>query len=493
MGTEITREHFDEADHAAFADKLQRGLRALERVVERPGFGVGPLSVGAELELNLVDTHALPMPVNRAVLADTHDERVTLEINRFNLEINARPALLAGLPFSATYAELVSALAATRRAAQLHGARVVTTGILPTLTLQDLESDMLTESPRYRALAAGILRARRQPFLVNICGRDELSIATSDVTLEGANTSFQVHLRVPPEQFADTYNAAQLATALVLAISGNSPIFLGRRLWQETRIALFKQSVDDRSDLANDDWRPSRVSFGHGWVRRGVAELFAEAVALHEPLLPVVGPEDPEAVCRAGSVPELTELRLHHGTVWRWNRAIYDSTGTGHLRIEFRALPAGPTLNDMVANMAFLVGLTLGLAPDMEKHVQRLTFGQVRRNFYEAARLGLDAELLWPRASVPSPRRTSVADAVFELLPLARQGLLHNGVEPVEADSWLGLIHERVSRRRTGALWQSAAWQRLRQQLSPEEASRVLLQRYMELSELGKPVHEWPE
>ncbi len=493
MGIEIGQEQFDDADHAAFAAKLQGNLDALLTILARPGFGAGPLSMGAELEVNLVDAAGRPLPVNRAVLADTGDPRITLEVNRYNLEINARPVAMAGRPFSAMHDELELALASARRAAERHGARVVSIGILPTLTEQDLDSGMLTDSRRYRALSAGILRARGRPFRVQISGEDELSVLAHDVTFEGANTSFQVHLRVEPEQFAVTYNAAQMATPLALAVAGNSPFFLGRRLWEETRIALFRQSVDDRADLAQDDWRPARVSFGHGWVRRSAAELFSEAVALHEPLLPMLGTEEPHAVLAAGGMPELEELRLHHGTVWRWNRAIYDAAGGGHLRIELRALPAGPTLRDMIANMAFLLGLTLGLAPSMEQHVTRLTFGQARRNFYAAARFGLDAELLWPTSRPPSPRRAGVVEAVQESLPLARFGLVAlAGVNAEEADTWLELIRTRVERRRTGALWQRAIWAQLRERLDPCQAAAGMLERYIELSLAGAPVHEWP-
>ncbi len=494
MGLEIDREQFSEADFSAFSEQLQRNLRALQRVLGRPGFGQGPLSVGAELELNLVDAKGEPLPINHEVLQDVQDSRISHELNRFNLEINARPVLLAGNSLSATQHELAGALAATRRAAAAHGGRVVAIGILPTLVEAALSSTMLTDSMRYRALGSGIARLKGQPFRVQISGQDELSLCASDVTFEGANTSFQVHLRVPPERFAELYNAAQLATGPALAVACNSPSFLGRRLWQETRVALFRQAVDDRREACVDDWRPARVSFGHGWVRRDALELFSEVVAQHEPLLPVLSREDPEAVCQTGGVPELAELRLHCGTVWRWNRPVYDASGGGHLRIELRALPAGPTASDMVANLAFLIGLTLGLAPHMGEHTARITFGQTRRNFYEAARLGLEAQLLWPAERAPSPRALTVQQALPELLRLAREGLVRHGeVDPAEADTWLGIIQERAARRRTPASWQSELYEQLRRRLPAQLAWSVLLQHYQEQSETEQPLHTWPE
>jgi hypothetical protein len=494
MGLEIDREQFSDADFAAFSEQLERNLRALRLLLRRPGFGRGPLRIGAELELNLVDAKGQPCPINHQVLDDAPDSRISHEINRFNLEINARPVPLAGSSLSAMQRELAEALAGTRRAAALHGARIVAIGILPTLTEADLSSHMLSDSVRYRALAAGIARLKGEPFRVQISGQDELSLSAPDVTFEGANTSFQIHLDVAPERFADVYNAAQLATAPALAVACNSPSFLGRRLWQETRVALFRQAVDDRADASEDDWRPARVSFGHGWVRRGAFELFAELVAQHQPLLPVSSGEEPEAVCSAGGVPELAELRLHCGTVWRWNRPVYAASGAGQLRLELRALPAGPTATDMVANLAFLVGLTLGLAPHMSDHTARITFGQARRNFYEAARVGLDAELLWPAERAPSPRSLTVQQALPELLRLAREGLVREGeVDPAEADAWLSIIRERAARGLTPAGWQRQLYEQLARRMPAPQAWATLLEHYLEQSVAERPLHTWPD
>ncbi len=491
MGLEISQDSFDEEEFGRFAAKLEDNLRALQVLLARPAFGAGPASIGAELELNLVDAAGKPALQNREVMEVVPDERLTLEVNRFNLEINARPSPLAGRPFSAMHAELGHALLAARRGAASLGARVAAIGILPTLEKRHLGASVLSEGNRYRALAAGLLRIRGEAFDIDIQGDDQLSVRSHDVTFEGANTSLQVHLRVSPEVFARTYNAAQLATGVVLSCAGNSPFFLGKRLWHETRVALFRQSVDDRADAHVDDWRPARVSFGHGWARQGALELFEEAVNLHEPLLPVLGPEDPLKVALAGGTPELDELRLHHGTVWRWNRAVYDPQGAGHLRIEMRALPAGPTVRDTVANAAFLVGLTLGMAPQMERYHRGMTFGQARRNFYEAARHGLGAELLWPEPVAPSPRTVAAGELALTLLPLARAGLLAGGVEISEADAWLAEISGRVTAGVTGAVWQRAAYARAQRDHTPPEALRVMLNRYMDLSETDAPVHTW--
>src|SRR6266508_4646068 len=335
MGSGIDQETFDAGDYARFQQRLTQCLATLGRLLERPGFGVGPATLGAELELFLVDDTARPLPLNQAVRAATGDPRVNLELDRFNLELNATPTLLAGRPFTALGEELRLLLKRVADAAGGHGGRPTLIGILPTL--------------------------RQVPFHLRIAGADPLELTSDDVALEGAATSFQVHLRVDPAAFARTYNAVQAATAPVLAVAGNSPTFLGHRLWEETRIALCKQSLDER-DRRGLRRRLARVAFGTGWLRGGALELFAEGVRLYQPLLPVLGDHDPSDGGDQWRAPPLEELRLHQGTVWRWNRAVYDPASGGHLRIEMRALPDGPTVLDMLANDALLVGLSLWLA-----------------------------------------------------------------------------------------------------------------------------------
>ena len=492
MGLEVEQESFTSEDFRKFEDRLDECLQALQHVLARPGFGRGPRTLGAEVELDLVDAKGAPAPVNEEVLARAHDERLTLEVDRFNLEVNARPVPLAGAPFTALAHEIDTAVARVQAAAAGCGAYPVHIGTLPSLTPESLTRAALTDRCRYRALSDSIRRLRCTPFPIHIEGQDTLNIEVDDVTLEGANTSFQIHLRVDPFEFAAFHTAAQLATAPVLAMSANSPVFLGRRLWEETRVALFRQSVDDRNNAHADDWRPARVSFGHGWCRHGALEAFAESVGLHEPLLPVLSSEAPLAACADGGVPALEELRLHHGTVWHWNRAVYDPTGDGHLRIELRALPAGPSVIDMVANAAFLVGLTLALVPEVQRLQGGITFGQARRNFYQAARRGLHAELLWLMAPHKRTRVFAARELLGEMLEWAEQGLQDHGVSGAEAQRWLGVCKERLRVGQTGARWQRHMFDELLAKgHGPEAAGRALVNAYRARQQEGRPVHEW--
>ena len=319
-----------------------------------------------------------------------------------------------------------------------------------------------------------------------------LELAADDVGLEGANTSFQLHLRVDPDRFASYFNAAQLATAPVLAAAGNSPTFLGHRLWQETRVALFKQAVDDRDATGRSSRRVSRVAFGTGWNTTGAYELLEESVRLHEPVLPVLGPEWPLDQLDAGGVPALDELRLHQSTVWRWNRAIYDPAEGGHVRIELRALPAGPTVADMCANAAFAVGLTLALAADADTWVPRVAFQQAHHNFYRAAQLGLRAELAWPLGAGGRVVTIPADQLIQRLLPAAHQGLEDAGVLPEEVDELLAVIEARAAAGQTGAVWQRQTLAALEPQLGREQGLAAMLERYLELQGTNVPVHTWP-
>jgi gamma-glutamyl:cysteine ligase YbdK (ATP-grasp superfamily) len=489
MGREIERERFGGADFERFSERLGECLAALAELLDRPGFGEGPPTVGAELEMALVDAAGRPAGENAAVAEALGGGDVALEVGRFCIETATAPVPLAGRPFTALAERLTQLVDRIAEAAAAHGTRVAVIGTLPTLTVGDLGPSGLTESPRYRALEAALEPLKPDQRIV-IDGPEPLDVELPGIVAESANAAFQIHLRVPPADFARTFNAAQLATAPALAAAANSPTFLGRVLWDETRVPLFDQAVHGHQS-GEEAWRPSRVAFGHGWVRHGALELLQESVALHEVVLPLTEAEDPLAVVRAGGVPQLAELRLHHGTTWPWNRAVYDPAGGGHVRIELRALPAGPSTLDMSVNAAFLIGATLTLA-DEGWMIPAMPFALARRNFYRAARDGLRAELLWPSPQAPSPRPMPAVEVVERLIPLARRGLVGTGVEADEADALLAVMAERVAAEVNGASWQREALAAHEARMMRGTALAATLDAYIEAQFTGLPVHRWP-
>ena len=492
MGIEIQQDKFTDKDFVTFRQRLREGLEALDIVLARPGFGRGERTIGAELELFLIDENGRPLPISRAVVDAAATPFVGPEMGEFDIELSTPPVELRGSPFAALRSSMHDAIGVIRARARARGARVVAVSILPTFRRTDFHPGTITDLSRYRALAAGLCRLRRAPFRICIDGDDPLDLISHDVAMEAANTAFQVHLRADAAEFARIFNAAMMMTAPVLAASGNSPTFLGHRLWQETRVVLFRQAGDDRPPEESAKMAlPARIDFGSGWVRDGAAELFKESVALHEPILPVSGDEDARACALSGGVPGLAELRLHHGTVWKWNRPVYDPADGGHLRVELRALPAGPSLDDMLANAAFLVGGILALAPRMDDVLPSFPFALAERNFYHAARFGLDAELAWPSKS-GAPELGSARDVCKRLAGDVGEALDRAGVNAAEIEHYVSLFDARVSSGVTGAAWQQRTLESLLARgASREEALRRMLERYVANFESGKPVHAW--
>ena len=492
MGIEIDRTRFSAADYAAFQARLEENLCALAELASAPDFGCGPRSLGAELEMYIVDEQGLPLYANQEILADADDPQLTLELNRYNLEFNLSPYDFNAQPFASTENEILQRLRKLRTVASGHGGRIVPIGILPTLRHADFGSHCVTDRRRYHALVAQLIQRRGGRFNIDINGEDPLQLEMEDITLEGANTSFQVHYRVNPEDYADSFNAIQLMTPLALALAANSPTLFGHSLWHETRIPLFKQSIDTRY-VDRYSWNePARVSFGQGWSRRGAGELFREVVRIYPPLLPICAPQSPAQEIAAGRTPSLAELRLHQSTVWLWNRPIYDDADGGMLRIEMRSMPAGPTAVDMVANAALLIGLAEGIRPQLDELLPAIPFAMAEYNFYRAAQHGLDARLVWPQLGQSGYREESICKIIETLLPVAYQGLANLGISSEESARYLQVIETRLARRQTGAVWQQKRLEKLKQGMPLQAASHQLLEEFIVHSTENLPVAEWP-
>ncbi len=489
MGIDINKVEFVPADFVAFTARLEDNLSALKLVLADPGFGQGQGSLGAELEMYIVDARGKPLYANQEILADANDPQLTLELNRYNLEYNLTPHKLDSSPFKNTEEEIQRKLLALGVVAERYGGRIVPIGILPTLTQADFGAHCVTDKKRYRALVNQLIKRRGSHFQIDINGANPLKLKMEDITLEGANTSFQVHYRVAPQNFADTYNAIQLVTPLALAIGANSPGLFGHSLWHETRIPLFKQSIDTRH-IDRYSWKePARVNFGHGWVRRGAVELFAETVRLYPPLLPICSENEP--LPGQNGAPSLAELRMHQSTVWLWNRPVYDDADGGHLRIEMRALPAGPSAIDMVANAAFLIGLAEGIRPYINDLLPALSFDMAQYNFYRAAQHGLGARLVWPQLGQSGCKEQTVSAIIDQFLPCAEAGLTSMGITTEESGRYLATIEKRLQCQQTGATWQQKRLEKLTQLMPLQGALHHMLEDFIANSETNTAVADW--
>ena len=489
MGQHDIHHDADEAALRRFTRQLLQDVRALEHMLEHDMFESGVRRIGAEQELFLVDERWQPAPVVEKVLAENEDEHVVSELMKFNLEFNLEPLIFEADCLRRMEAQIRTSLESTRRLVRRAGADIMMAGILPTITLSDLKLDNMTPSPRYFALNEAISRLRGGPAELQIRGTDELYFKHDSITLEGCNTSFQTHFQVHPREFAALYNIAQVVAAPVLAAATNSPTLFGKRLWRETRIALFQQAVDTRSSNLYLREMSPRVHFGTHWVRESVLEIFKEDISRFRVLLTAGEVEDPFEVLERGEIPRLQALQLHNGTVYRWNRACYGLTdGVPHLRIENRILPSGPTAADEVANAAFWFGLVSGLSHLHGDITAVMEFDDAKHNFIAAARHGLASQLTWLE-SVRVPAHELISR---ELLPLAREGLQATGIDSGDIDHYLSIIEERVGTRRTGSQWQLDSLAHMKEHGTRAERLNAIVAATISRQKAGRPVHTWP-
>ena len=474
----------------AFIKSLLNDLRALEKMIASGMIESGVRRIGAEQELFLVNSGWRPASIGTEVLKRIDDPHFTTEIAKFNLEINLDPVVFEGDSLSRMERQLDEMLAKARAAANACEAEIVLTGILPTIRKSDLELNNMTAKPRYAALNKALTRLRGGAYEFKLKGADELSIKHDNWMLEACCTSFQIHFQTSSEEFANLYNVAQLVTAPVLAAAANSPLLFGRRLWAETRIPLFQQSVDTRHVSYNLRERSPRVSFGQQWVKNSPLELFEEDIAQFRVLVgSPLDNEDSLATLDQGLIPELQALRIYNGTVWRWNRACYGITdGRPHLRIEARAFPSGPTVIDEVANAAFFFGLLSGVSLEYKDVANVMEFEDAQSNFLAAARLGLDAQLAWI-GGIVIPARELICRY---LLPFARYGLETANILPADIDRYLGVIEKRVRSGKTGSQWFMNSLSGMRKGGTKDEVLTTLTAATVKMQKEGGPVHQWP-
>ncbi|MCI0392699.1 MAG: CBS domain-containing protein [Acidobacteria bacterium] len=483
----VSTEH-DARQAQAFMKSLLTDVAAMEQLIDTGRIESGVRRIGAEQEMFLLDRTMRPAPVAMDVLKNAGDTRLTTELGKFNLEANLSPRPLAGRGLREMEEELSELMKIARLAARAFNADVLLTGILPTIRQSDLTLDNLAPIPRYYELNRALNHLRGGDFNIHIKGLDELHANHDNLMFESCCCSFQVHLQVGPEEFAGLYNLAQAISAPLLAVAANSPLLIGHRLWHETRVALFQHSNDERSDARQARSHPPRASFGEGWIKDSVIELFHEDIARFRVILTMQIDEDPLALLARGELPELSALRLHNGTVWRWNRPCYGvNNGIAHLRIEHRPMPSGPSIIDEMANAAFFYGLMTALPSEYGGIEKLMTFDDAKSNFFASARYGLKAQLAWVGGR-DYPASTLILE---HLLPVAREGLKQAGVDADDCNRYLDIIEERVDRDQNGALWSLRSLAAMDEHGTRDMRHRALTEAMLEQQESGSPVSHW--
>jgi gamma-glutamyl:cysteine ligase YbdK (ATP-grasp superfamily) len=490
MGRDVHQHKFTRDDRVQFRRKVRTCLDVFAELLRESRFEHERPMTGLEIELNLVDEHGDPAMLNEAVLAAIADPAFVTELGQFNIEINVPPRVLAGGGAADFEQHVRASLNAAEGKARTVGGHIVMIGILPTLQRQHLTLHSLSLNPRYALINEQIFAARGEDLVIRIDGIERLSTTADTIAPEAACTSTQVHLQVSPADFPAYWNASQAIAGVQLALGANSPFLFGKELWRETRIPLFKQATDTRSEEIKAQGVRPRVWFGERWIT-SVFDLFEENVRYYPALLPLVDDDDPHAILASGDIPELAELRLHNGTIYRWNRPVYDvSRGRPHLRVENRVLPAGPTVVDIMANAAFYAGVVRMLVEADQPVWSSMSFSAAEENFYTGARNGIDARLYWPGVGY-SPATELV---LRRLLPLAYEGLDRWGVSAEERDRLLKIVEQRCQLTTNGADWQAKVMRKLETdgRLDRIEALRAMEQRYITHMHTNVPVHEWP-
>lgn len=490
MGRQDVEQQSTADEFRTFTRALLRDLKALGLMLERDMIEKGIRRFGAEQELFLVDSGWRPAMLAMQVLDELpKNGPFTTELGQFNLEFNLDPHLLEGSCFRTLHNEIEQRVEEVRAVAAKLGADVVLTGILPTLKKSDLAFENITPMPRYYALNAAMNRMMNgAPYQLRIAGTDDLIVQHDSVLLEACNTSAQIHLQVDADEFATFYNAAQAVTGPVLAACVNSPLLMGRRLWSETRIALFQQSMDTRKGQVHMRELRPRVHFGERYVRESVTELFEQDIASFRVMLAADVEEDPIEQLERGEIPQLKALQLHNSTVYRWNRPCYGvGGGKPHLRIECRVLPSGPTVTDEVANAAFWTGAVVAMARQYPDIASRLKFDIAKNNFIAASRLGMRAGFYWFSDEAVSAKQL-LTDT---LIPMAREGLQELKIDSADIDEYLGVMQARVSSKRTGAAWAVQSLAKMEDQGTLSERLAAVTAGTAARQKEGKPVHEW--
>jgi predicted transcriptional regulator len=488
MGSQSVRAISSKEERKDFVHHMLNDIEAFQTMMNEQQFESNIQRIGAEQELCIVKSDFTPSYNALEILENVNDEHLTTELGLFNLELNLDPYELKDDCFSIMENELHRLVGRVQEEAQNYEEdNIILTGILPTLRIKDLDFKYITPYKRYRTLNEVLKKIRGGEFKLHIMGVDELKLTHDSILFEACNTSFQVHLQIDPNDAIDMYNWSQMIAGPILSVMTNSPILLGKELWHETRIALFQQSIDLRSESHLMRGQKPRVSFGTKWVKEDISELFIDDIVRYAPLVTSDFEEDSMSLLKKGIMPKLTALNLHNGTLYKWNRLCYGvHKNIAHLRIENRYIPSGPTKIDEVANAMFWVGVMQGMPDNCRDIFKRVNFKVARGNFINAARTGIESYFNWFGEEI------SAIELIQDtLLPMARKGLLASGVGQTDIDKYLGVIEGRLNTRQTGSKWIKRNKTILSDSFSNYEINILLTQKMHEYQMQNIPVHKW--
>ncbi len=486
MGELNVKKITGDEDKVGYIDQLLTDIEALEYMLENKMFMKAPYHIGAEQEFCLTNENWEPTNKADEIIRDIDDPHFTPELTLYNLEINLDPVILKDRCFSDLHKQLNELLDKARLSAAKYGSKVILTGILPTVDTKFLGMSYMTPLKRYRVLNEAIKDIRKDDIELHIKGVDEVNLHHNTILYEGCNTSFQSHLQIDPDNFADTYNWAQAISGPILSICANSPMLMGQELWEETRIALFAQSVDTRASTFILNEMESRVAFGNDWVSGSVADYYKDAVIRFRSLITTDFETDSMSLLQSGQTPKLRALSLHNGTIYKWNRLCYGvKDNVPHLRIENRYMPSGPTTEDEIANMMLWVGVMMGRPKAFDKIHQKMNFKDIKGNFFNAARYGMAAQFHWDGKLVSSHELL-----LDHFLPMAFRGLYSMGIAPRDAEHYLSIIENRI-RSHNGSRWMIKAFRKLKESYKTPDALKILVATMHEREEKRYTVDVW--
>ncbi len=474
MGQEISFSEFNPGDFDRFHQKLRQETLLLDHIFAKKGFSTRTPVAGFEIEAWILDSNSQPSPINERYLKTLNHPLAFEELAKFNIELNSTPTPLAGNAFSRMYKQLQSTWNTAFRHAESLNNQLLMIGILPTLKPSDLTLANMSNLNRYRALNKQILQSRGKPVRLDITGNEHLKMDHHDVMLESATTSLQIHIQLPLDIAHHFYNASLIASAAMVAICANAPFLFGKDLWHESRIPLFEQAIETGGYAGASQGPLKRVSFGTDYARKSILECFSENLDHFPVLLPEIMDTPTEA---------FAHLKLHNGTIWRWNRPLigFDDDGSPHIRIEHRTPAAGPTTIDSIANAAFYYGLAKHLCDEIIEKGLPMPFSQAKYNFYQAARYGLDAHISWVNGN--KIRIHKLLEK--ELISRAVLGLHSLGISHCDCEDYLDIILQRLNNKQNGSQWQH--------HFIHEQGKdfKSMTKTYLKNQQSGKPVGEW--